>query len=410
MENEWGESGTGFPRFEARQYAVLNMQAHRAKLPLERTRRKTGSRPNQNNGETALADFRTFTTARREPAVPMQPLIDPAGWEAGQLGPVQNWSYSLTPSDQDEVVAAVEAFRKTGLPRTEVARDNFPLNKMAGTLADVHRELTDGRGMVMLQNFPIDRLDLEGNAIGFMGLGTYLGDRMVQNRHGHVLGHVKDLGLDYHGTGRAYNTRADLRFHADSCDYVALLCLQVSKSGGESRVVSSVTVYNEILKRRPDLAKVLTEDFYRSMGVDKDKDAQPFFKQPVFNFEKGYFSAAAVGVSVDKAQKLPGVPPLTDAQKEAVVYYRNLVEELAADIPFKPGDVQILNNFVMLHSRREFEDWPEEHRRRHLLRLWIRDDDSRPIPDSIRNGRQGAGIRIKGLKPIAPLEATEVSE
>ena len=356
-----------------------------------------------------MTDFRTFPTAKRAPASAMQPVVDPAGWEAASLGPVQNWSYALTQKDQDEVVDAVAAFRRTGLSRVDVARDNFPLGRFAATLKDVHSELTDGRGMVMLQNFPIDRLDLEGNAIGFMGIGTYLGERMVQNRHGHVLGHVKDLGLDYMTTGRAYNTRADLRFHADSCEYVALLCLQVSKSGGESRVVSSVTVYNEMLKRRPDLTKVLTEDFYRSMGIDKNPDDLPWFKQPVFIFEQGYFSAAAVGVSIDKAQKIPGVPPLTAAQKEAVQYYRDLVAEMAADIPFKPGDVQILNNFVMLHSRREFEDWPELDRRRHLLRLWLRDVGSRPIPDSVRNGRSGAGIRIRGLKPIAPLDAEEVS-
>ena len=356
-----------------------------------------------------MTDFRTYTTAQRAPAVAMQPVVDPAGWQAAGLGPVQNWSYSLTQRDQDDIVAAVAAFRKTGLPRVDVARENFPVGQFAGTLNDVHNELKDGRGMVMLQNFPIDRLDLEGNAIGFMGIGVHLGDRMVQNRHGHVLGHVKDLGLDYTGEGRAYNTRANLRFHADSCDYVALLCLQVSKSGGESRVVSSVTVYNEMLKRRPDLTKVLTEDFYRAMGVDRDKDSQPWYTQPIFMFDHGYFNAAAVGVSIDKAQKIPGVPPLTAAQKEAVQFYRDLVDELAADIPFRPGDVQILNNFVMLHSRREYEDWPEENRRRHLLRLWIRDDGARPIRDDVRNGRSGAGIKIKGLKPIAPLDAEEVS-
>ncbi len=356
-----------------------------------------------------MTDFRTFPNAQRPPAVPMQPVIDPAGWAASSLGPVEDWSYSLTQRDQDEVVAAVEAFRRAGLSRVDVGIDNFPLDKFASTLGDVHSELTDGRGMVMLQNFPIDRLDLEGNAIGFMGIGSYLGDRMVQNRHGHVLGHVKDLGLDYSGEGRAYNTRANLRFHADSCDYVALLCLQVSKSGGESRVVSSVTVYNEMLKRRPDLTKVLTEDFYKSLGVDRDKDAKPYYTQPIFMFDQGYFNAAAVGVSIDKAQKIPGVPPLTAAQKEAVQYYRDLVDELAADIPFSPGDVQILNNFVMLHSRREYEDWPEQDRRRHLLRLWIRDDNARPMRDDVRNGRAGAGIQIKGLKPIAPLDAEEVS-
>ena len=72
--------------------------------------------------------------------------------------------------------------------------------------------------------------------------------------------------------------------------------------------------------------------------------------------------------------------------------------------------IELYNSYIHGEiSRREFVDWPEQHRRRHLLRLWLRDAGSRPIPDSVRNGRSGAGIRIRGLKPIAPLDAEEVS-
>ena len=46
---------------------------------------------------------------------------------------------------------------------------------------------------------------------------------------------------------------------------------------------------------------------------------------------------------------------------------------------YHEGDIQILHNHVMLHSRRGFEDWPEPERRRHLLRLWLRDDEGRVL-------------------------------
>src|SRR3954467_3182491 len=120
-----------------------------------------------------MTDFRTFLTAKRQPAVAMQPVVDPAGWEAGSLGPVENWSYQMTRKDQDDLIAGVAAFQRTGLSRVDVNRDTFPLKSLASTLADVHRELNDGRGIVMLQNFPIDQLDQEGTAIAFMGLGSY---------------------------------------------------------------------------------------------------------------------------------------------------------------------------------------------------------------------------------------------
>ena len=138
-----------------------------------------------------------------------------------------------------------------------------------------------------------------------------MGETMSQNRQGHILGHVKDLGGDYADPNtRGYMTRAEMLFHADACDYVGLLCLHGAKSGGESRVASSVTVYNRILERRPDLAKVLCEDFYRSHTGEVNPGEKPYFTQPIFSFIDGYFSATGAGAAIDKAQKLPGVPPL----------------------------------------------------------------------------------------------------
>jgi hypothetical protein len=58
----------------------------------------------------------------------------------------------------------------------------------------------------------------------------------------------------------------------------------------------------------------------------------------------------------------------------------------------------------MLHTRREYEDWPEEQRKRHLLRLWLYDPDGRIIPAEQRAGRAGRGVEIKGVGRVAPLD------
>jgi hypothetical protein len=351
-----------------------------------------------------MADFRTFHRTRRVPAVPMQPVIDPAAWEPSSLGPVEDWAYRITDADQDELVAAVADFRKRGLALPEVSKDNFPLPTLKAVLADIRMELIDGRGIVMMQDFPVDRLDRAGIAVAYMGLGAYLGDKMVQNKYGHVLGHVKDIGENYGTTGRSYNTSAEVRFHSDACDYVGLLCLHPAKAGGTSRVASSVTLYNKMLERRPDLVEVLTRDFYRSHKGEFTPGSLPWYKQPIFCFTDGYFSATGAGSTIEKVQKIPGVPPLTPAQTEAIALYRTVVDEFAADIEFKLGDIQFLANHVTLHSRRAFEDWPETHRRRHLLRLWLRDPAGKPIPKEQRGSRRDRGVQIEGVRPIAPLD------
>jgi len=351
-----------------------------------------------------MSDFRTYHLAKREPAVAMQPVVDPAGWSPDSLGPVEDWAYRISESDQDELIAAIAHFRKRGLPLPDVKRDNFPLNKLADVLADIRRELVGGRGIVMVQDFPVDRLDREGIAIAYMGLGAYLGDKMVQNKYGHVLGHVKDIGENYGTTGRSYNTNAQVRFHSDACDYVGLLCLHPAKQGGTSRVASSVTLYNTMLQRRPDLVEVLCNDFYRSHKGEMTPGTCPWYKQPIFCFTDGYFSAIGAGSTIEKVLKIPGVPPLTPAQKEAIQVYRDIVDEFAADIDFRVGDIQFLANHVTLHSRRAFEDWPDLHRRRHLLRLWLRDPSGRPIPVEQRGTRRDKGVQIEGLKMVAPLD------
>jgi hypothetical protein len=334
----------------------------------------------------------------------MQPVVDPADWCAQSPGPVNDWAYRITEQDQDELLAAVDHFRKLDLPLPAIKTESFPLPRLKHVLADICRELIDGRGIVMVRNFPIDRLDRQGVALAYMGFGAYLGEKMVQNKHGHVLGHVKDLGENYGTTGRSYNTNAQVRFHSDACDYVGLLCLHPAKKGGDSRVASSVTFYNKMLERRPDLVEVLTKDFYRSHNGEMTPGTSPWYKQPIFCFTDGYFSAIGAGSTIEKVLRLPGVPPLAPEQKEAIALYRNIVEEFAVDMEFKAGDIQFLANQVTLHSRRAFEDWPEPHRRRHLLRLWLRDPAGRPIPKEQRGTRRDKGVQIEGLQMVAPLD------
>jgi hypothetical protein len=353
-----------------------------------------------------VGDFRTFHKITRVPARAMEPVIDPAGWSESELGDVTNWSYRFTESDVGELADAVDAVKKRGIALVDVNQQNFPLPGLAAVMQDVRRELIDGRGIVMLQGFPVTRFDRLGQVIAYLGVGSYLGRRIAQNAIGHLLGHVKDLGGDYSNPNvRAYVTRAELHFHTDAAEYVGLLCLHGSRSGGESRIASSVTVYNYLLGKRPDVVRLLLDDWHFTKSGEHDPGELPYFTQPIMGFVDGYFSAGGIGALGIKSQSVPGVPRWTPEQTEAVSVYQDAVQACAIDIPFSPGDIQFLNNHVMLHSRRSFEDWPDEARKRHLLRLWLQDPAARPIPDSRRNSQSGRGLTLSGMNLVVPLDA-----
>ncbi len=347
--------------------------------------------------------FLPSTNRYREPAVAMKPAIDPAGWKPGELALNDDWIYQLSKNQCDQITNAVAEIEKSGQGIKDVRKSDFQLGDFAEELAAIRDEFLNGRGFVLIRGVPVADMTREQSAIAFWGIGAHLGRAVSQNGQGHLLGHVKDVGGDYSDKNtRGYLSNAQMGFHADRCDYVALLCLQTSKSGGESRIASSVSLYNKMLAERPDLVEELCKNFYWSRIGEIPPGLGPFYMMPVFSFDEGYICVRGVSTQIYKSQGLEGVPNYTEKQHEALDYFKATVESLSFDMEFHEGDIQILHNHVMLHSRRGFEDWSEPERRRHLLRLWLRDDRGRPIMPEYKNVING--VELDGVELNTPLD------
>lgn len=340
----------------------------------------------------------------RQPAEAMQPVIDPAGWTREEVEGAEDWIYHLSETEIDEMNAAVRGVEQRGLDIKDIRREDFPLPTLGPALADIRHEALEGRGFALVRGLPITQYTTAQAAAAFWGVGTHLGAAVSQNAEGHLLGHVKDLGKDYKDAMvRGYQTRTEMGFHADPCDIVALMCLHPAKSGGASRIASSITLYNVMLARRPDLAKELCWRFYWTRHGEVPAGREPWYRQAVFNFHGGYLTIRGASAHLRKSQAIAGVPPMTAAQIEAVEMFQALARELAADMEFRHGDMQFLNNHVILHTRRAFEDWPEPERKRHLFRLWLAIDDARPLPAEF--AEQMEGIQVTGAALTTPLDA-----
>jgi hypothetical protein len=325
------------------------------------------------------------------------------------------WITPLSDADIAEIEAAAAPLAARGADIAALTAADFPLPTLAPRLAAIRHELLDGRGFVLLRGLPVERWTTRLSATAFYGLGLHLGHAVSQNAAGHVLGHVRDLGLNSADPNvRIYQTAERQTFHTDSCDIVGLLCLQTAKEGGHSALVSTGAVWNAVLAQRPDLAAELLQPLATDRRGEVPPGQQPFFMIPVLNWHAGRLSGIYHRSYVDSAQRFADAPRLRPAQVEALDLFDRLCNspEVHFLMTLQRGDIQLVHNHALLHDRTAFTDWPEPARRRHLLRLWLAPDDARPLPPvfaqrygSVTPGARG-GVPPKNGRLVAPLDAT----
>ena len=161
---------------------------------------------------------------------------------------------------------------------------DFPLPTLARRVLRLRKELLHWREFVLLRGLPVTRWGPRFTAVAFFELGIHLGRPRIQNAQGHLLGHVRDFGLRSDDPNvRIFQTHERQTFHTDSADVLGLLCLRSAKSDGHSALVSSVTIYNELRMRRPDLACRLFLPVATDRHGEVTSDAEPYLAIPVFN-------------------------------------------------------------------------------------------------------------------------------
>jgi alpha-ketoglutarate-dependent taurine dioxygenase len=320
--------------------------------------------------------------------VPTAPVITPEAWKGADLATSGEWLYRISATAQEELHAALRHVTDSGLAAPFFTREDFPLSGFAAELDGIRNELEGGRGFVVMRGIDRTRYSKRQCADIFWGIGAHLGTAVPQNGDGHLLGHIRDHGYSFDDpTVRGYQTSAELSFHTDMCDAVFLLCLNTAKRGGLNRFVSTVSIHNEILERRPDLLAVLYQPFYFDRrGELDDESGRPYYVMPIFSHLDGNISCRYLRFYIESAQRFPDVPRLTAAQTEAL----DLLDEIAArpdmhiDVVQEPGDFVLINNYPLFHLRTAFEDHAEPHRKRHLLRQWLSIPNSRRLPETFR--------------------------
>lgn len=328
------------------------------------------------------------------------PISGVTAWRHADID--DEWLYTFSDADIAELENAARQAQASGKGHLGFGREDFPLDTLDGRVADMLRDVEAGRGFIVLRGLPVGRYDRETAETIYWGLGRHFGTAISQNAKGQRLAEVRDRGHDYSEiNSRGYTTRARLTPHVDTSDMTALLCLHPAKEGGLSTLASSVTVYNEVLANHPEYLELLFRGFHhdlRGEGVTGRLDEVTNERIPVFSFCENQlsccFNLKAMETGADKIGE-----PLTGLERDALNYIIETADrpDIRFDMALEQGDIQLINNYAVLHSRSDYVDYPEPERKRNMLRLWINFHVGRPLvpafADRFNTGARG-GVAV----------------
>lgn len=341
-------------------------------------------------------------TATAAPDMLLEPITTPAAWLAADYRDRSDWIDDLTPAEIDDLDRALLRIKSQQQSWPDFGREAFTLPVLGPRLARALTEIRSGRGFVLLRGIPVRRYSTDQLRTLYWGLAQHLGRVISQNARGDLIGDVRDTGADYRNPDvRGYTTRADLRPHCDSADVVGLFCLRAARSGGLSSIASSMSIYNVILREHHEHLRPLYEGFHydlRGEGASGRPDEVTHNRVPVYSWYKGHLSCRFNPRTIESAPIRTGVP--LSAQQLAAV---RSVEALARDpryrldMQLQEGDLQLIDNYSVLHSRTEYVDHEDPAEKRHLLRLWLNIPDGRELAPHFAeryNTGQRAGVAV----------------
>ena len=324
----------------------------------------------------------------------MQPrILEPeCEWSSADVADESSWTEIFEASELEELDAALHAALEKSDDVLEITRDDFPLPGLSRRLAEIERDLIDGRGFVRLRGIDRARYDQAQMEMIYWGIGAHLGTPWPQNKHGHVLGDVTDQGkaLDDPTIRGNEIGGAALPFHCDGSDLVGLLCLQNGIEGGLSAVANSVAIHNLLVKESPELAAELYKPQPYDYRGEQAKGGRPYYQLPVYSDWDDRLFVRCIPPYIVASQRHEETPRLTLLAKQAL---KRLVE-LADDptwhvhMELRPGDIQFINNYHVMHGRTAYSDAREAGQIRHLKRLWLETSVLEDRPPHFANSAQ----------------------
>ena len=343
-----------------------------------------------------------MSTPETSPVDPsaLAPLEERGEWRSDEVG--DGYVFRLSDDHVAELDAALTHAEATTDDVLDITRDDFPLPTLGPELAAITDELINGRGMTLIRGVPVERYGKERASTIYWGVGTHLGHPWPQNAKGHLLGDVTDQGRGVDDPTARGNEIGGVPFpfHSDGSDLVGLFCLDAGVSGGESLVANALAIHNELVRTEPELAAELYGQFPYDLRGEQPPGARSWYLMPIFTRRKDRLFVRYIRPYIESCRRHEDAPRPSDAAREAM----DRLDAMCADpqyhvsMTMRPGDMQFVNNYHVLHARTGYTDDRTSGRIRHLKRLWLEtelltDDDK---PEQFRLGGTSSYWASKG--------------
>lgn len=302
------------------------------------------------------------------------PLVtDPTAWTATSFASAADYTITLTATQRTEVLAALHHIERSGrlTSPTKLTASDFPLPELGLRLEQAFDQVRSGCGFVVIKGLPRAGLSFEQFAAAVWGVNTFFGFPLSQNAQGELLSEVIDASAN----------EATLR--TDVTGMLSLACWNPARRGGEIVLASGVTIHNEIAGRAPQLLEVLYRGFHYHRLGEQGAHQEPVtpFRIPVFAVRKGQVSVRSARAGFTAGHHELHIP-FSARETEAI----DLFDEIAREpgncltFPLEAGDLVVINNYVVMHARKPFEDYDEPSHKHRLLRVWLDAKNLRSVP------------------------------
>jgi hypothetical protein len=173
-------------------------------------------------------------------------------------------------------------------------------------------------------------------------------------------------------TSRGTKSSGELAMHNDLGDLFTLLYVHQAEQGGESQFASGAAAHNTILETRPDLLPVLYRGFpyhRRSEQPDHQPRITPY-RVPTFSNNNGKICINFTYSSIIPAFHELGQQPTAEEQ-EALDVLRETLFKQQLEIRAESGEMSVVNNYALGHSRSSFVNGTVPEKCRLVLRTYL---------------------------------------